>query len=261
MRKIRFKNQQGQIALVVLLVMIVMLTLGISVAQRGLFDVRLSQQEEESSRAFQAAETGVEEALRTLKSGGELLGGDISYTVQVSTAGESGFVPNNVIRVGEALEIDITGASGLNSVDVYFIDLATEDCDTNPAAIEVVVFEDRGNRIDIKRDVFDVINRGNGFKKISKGSHAFEGRSFCGKANVNIRNDAVQVRVRPVYGATTIGIDPRGGGAILPSQFRLIRSEGQSGSGVTRAVEVQRLNPQVPTIFDYSLFTEGSLTK
>src|SRR3990167_5038568 len=74
-------NQSGQVALIVLLVMVVMLTLGISIAQRGVADVRISQQEEDSARAFQAAEAGLEQALSTLSSGAGEVGEDVSYAV------------------------------------------------------------------------------------------------------------------------------------------------------------------------------------
>ena len=261
---IRWQGQRGQIALVVLLVMIVMLTLGISVAQRGLFDVRLSQQEEETSRAFQAAETGVEKALRTLSGESGSLGSDTTYNATVAEGGLSGFVTETSVQVGEALAVDVTGATGLSAVRVYFIDLAKEDCNASPPAVEVAVVRQSGPNTIVERSVFDVDSTrasGNGFDVVTKGSFSFEGTTFCARANVGMPGGALEVRVRPVYARSTLGIDPRPNSATLGTQFRLIRSEGRTGSGVTRAVEVQRTNPQVPTIFDYVLFSGGAIQK
>ncbi len=57
--------EKGQVILVILLVMAVGLTVGLSVASRSITDVQLSTQVEESSRAFSAAEAGIEKALET----------------------------------------------------------------------------------------------------------------------------------------------------------------------------------------------------
>ena len=261
--KYRFKNQKGQIALVVLLTTIVMLTLGISVAQRGLFDVATSQLEEDTSRAFQAAETGVEIGLSTLSGseGPQDLGGGVSYDVTVAQGGSSGLVSAQRVKVGEELVIDLTNAS-LSSVDIFFIDRATEDCDSNPAALEMTVINSGGSA-SVDRSVFDVdaAARGNNFTPLTRGNYLFEGKTFCARAdNVNVVNAAQEIRLRPVYSDTTIGIFPEGGGT-LGDQFSLVRSEGVSGDGVTRAVEVQRGNPALPSIFDYVLFSGGGLVK
>ncbi|MFH0863897.1 MAG: PilX N-terminal domain-containing pilus assembly protein, partial [Candidatus Gottesmanbacteria bacterium] len=57
-------KQNGQILLIVLLVMVVGLTMGLSLATRSATDVKISSQLEHSSRAFAAAEAGIEAALK-----------------------------------------------------------------------------------------------------------------------------------------------------------------------------------------------------
>lgn len=59
------KKQKGQIVLLLILVMTVALAIGISVIQRSLSDISTSSKVEESSRAFSAAEAGIETALNT----------------------------------------------------------------------------------------------------------------------------------------------------------------------------------------------------
>lgn len=60
---VRKRHEQGQILLVVLLAMATIVTLSLSVVSRSVTDVSVTAVEDESLRAFSAAEAGVEEAL------------------------------------------------------------------------------------------------------------------------------------------------------------------------------------------------------
>lgn len=63
MRKTARLSSSGQALLIILLVMAVVLTGALSIVSRSITDITVSQKEEESSRAFSAAEAGVEQAL------------------------------------------------------------------------------------------------------------------------------------------------------------------------------------------------------
>lgn len=56
-------NQKGQVIIILILVMTVALAIGLSVIQRSLSDISTSSKVEQSSRAFSAAEAGIEKAL------------------------------------------------------------------------------------------------------------------------------------------------------------------------------------------------------
>ncbi|GEM_PF-527299 len=71
----KFSKQKGQALLVVVLVMVVSLTVGLSVASRSVTNLRITTEEENSQRAFSAAEAGVEEALKSSETG-FIIGGD-----------------------------------------------------------------------------------------------------------------------------------------------------------------------------------------
>src|SRR3989338_1010156 len=77
------RNERGQVVLILVLVMTVALAIGISVIQRSLSDVSTSSKVEQSSRAFSAAEAGIENKL----SGGT---GSINFTENSSTAEVTG---------------------------------------------------------------------------------------------------------------------------------------------------------------------------
>lgn len=57
-------NNKGQVVLVLILVMTVALAIGLSIVQKSLIDVSTSSKVEQSSRAFSAAEAGIEKALQ-----------------------------------------------------------------------------------------------------------------------------------------------------------------------------------------------------
>ena len=59
--------KSGQILILVLLIVVVSLAVGLSVAPRNLTNLRISTQTEESQRAFSAAEGGVEDVLSRLE--------------------------------------------------------------------------------------------------------------------------------------------------------------------------------------------------
>ena len=57
-------NQKGQVILLLILVMTVALAIGLSIVQKSLVDVSTASKVEQSSRAFSAAEAGIEKALQ-----------------------------------------------------------------------------------------------------------------------------------------------------------------------------------------------------
>src|SRR3989344_7650033 len=57
------KNDSGQVLLIVLLAMAVIATVVLSISSRSISEVTISSREDESVRAFSAAEAGIEQAL------------------------------------------------------------------------------------------------------------------------------------------------------------------------------------------------------
>ncbi len=78
-RENRIRGKSGQILVVVLLVVVVSLAIGLSVASRNLTNLKGSTQAEQSQRAFTAAEGGVESTLSKLN--------DVARAIDNPTAG------------------------------------------------------------------------------------------------------------------------------------------------------------------------------
>lgn len=66
------KDQEGQVVLTLILIMTVALAIGISVVQRSISDVSTASKVEQSSRAFSAAEAGIESSLAFPSQGGTI---------------------------------------------------------------------------------------------------------------------------------------------------------------------------------------------
>lgn len=90
MKKLPNNQSSGQALLIILLVMAVVLTIGLSVVSRSVTDIKISEQTEDSARAFSAAEAGIEQAL--------LIGG--SGDLSLSTTNDTR-VKFNTIEVSE----------------------------------------------------------------------------------------------------------------------------------------------------------------
>ena len=117
--------KSGQAALTVLLVIAVALGFGLSIISQATTDVRIARQEQESARAFNAAEAGIEAALQKLSivagAGSQEIGGlsdDVSGTYEVNPANEiqATYQENDTVQVNLA-----NHDPGLTSVTINWV--------------------------------------------------------------------------------------------------------------------------------------------
>src|SRR3990167_1792944 len=89
------KSQSGQILIIFLLILVIGLAIILSIASRAITDLRVSTTSEESSRAYFAAEAGVEEALKRISTEGVAVTGgsidlgqsEVNYSVDTVSLG------------------------------------------------------------------------------------------------------------------------------------------------------------------------------
>ncbi|OGM28864.1 hypothetical protein A2801_02795 [Candidatus Woesebacteria bacterium RIFCSPHIGHO2_01_FULL_41_10] len=209
-------TQSGQALLIVLLAMATIATVALSIVSRSITDVSVTTDEEDSLRAFSAAEAGIEEALTsdvfvgsdvvdktlTSESGG---GGDIIAQVNVDIAA----FPQNSREY--AYPIDL--ASGdyatvwLVSRDdeQIFACSATNPCYTGnllrlcwgksgtsgstsvtPALETTMIYEDALG-VNVRRQAYDPnSSRGNGYQSATVGSCTVAGVTYAFFANLNL---------------------------------------------------------------------------
>lgn len=275
------KRQRGQVLVLILLIVLIGLTIGLSITSRTLQDLRSTSVTDQSSRAFSAAEAGIEEALKSgLSSGtGAFSDNKSSFSYQAVAVG-GGTVPflfpdkivkDNTQQIwliehdtsGNLVESPIYNGGTIN---VCWGD-STAMNDSTPA-IEIGVVYKSGSSYGIAKGAYDPWSSrrsNNGFGADDTGvNNCQKGLAF--KKAVNFSSLGVPggvileaLRLRLLYNATPISLAVEPVGASLPSQGKVISSRGQSDAGIIRKVEVYKSWPSMPALFDYVLFS-GSTT-
>lgn len=287
-------SQRGEIILIILLVMAVGLTVGLSVAGRSVTDVKLSNQVEESSRAFSAAESGIEEVLRQgiVAATGHYTNqvANAKYDVNVSQLGGSASqfaFPNN-ISMGDSQTIwlvpytatgpDVT-TPGYTAQTIY---VCWKNANPSPkAAIEIAVFYKAAadGTYKISRAAYDpdnnrVTSQNNGFNNgdVSPGTACTDGSAnYDYQVHLTFKDMSapfpdpatdtlVALRLRPVYADAKIAVVPQSG-VNIPAQGKDIVSVGQTNSGVTRKWNVVQTFAAPQDIFDYAVWSNSQITK
>lgn len=117
----QFFGEKGQSLLIVVLVMVVALTIGLSVASRSITNLRIASEEQNSQAAFSAAEAGIEKALRVSQTGNVITDQPIDTNVTIKktvvtpVGGGKEFLLNNGNPVAED-----------DGADVWLIDHNTD---------------------------------------------------------------------------------------------------------------------------------------
>ncbi|MDO8270248.1 MAG: hypothetical protein Q7T54_06295 [Candidatus Levybacteria bacterium] len=281
------KNSEGQVLLVVVLTMIVALTVGLSIAARIVTELKLSKQNEESQRAFQAAESGIQQTLvrqsdiGTLNAPIELDNNAAFSTTYVTDSGQA-IVLNNGLDVDQAVGADVwlsdyspvpslqflNPMGGGNPVDITLYWGATnqDECpasgsDTAPA-IEVIALIGPISSPTIARNIYESA----GCNRISNatagstvgGPFTLKGTIFRNSAQMqfggNPMEDGLIMKVIPIYNSTVIGF--QSASVPFPAQGSVVTSTGTSGDTV-RKVAYYKSFPQLPLeVFPYSLLSQ-----
>lgn len=262
MRKIA-KNQEGQTLIILLLVMVVALAIGLSVATRSITDLRISTQTEQSSRAFSAAEAGIEEALRDLSqiAGEAEVSPGATYKYTVTTQGVNSYETQTAVKKDDTIELKLNGATA-TTFDLYWALKGSDDCDSvsgNPASPVLTIISGASAPYSVARTAYSIKSRGDGFTDVTRADNAFNGKTYCAKVTGIVLPASSQLaRIKMYYNTASAAIGPQSG--TLPPQSYAIRSEGEV-SGVKRTIEVTRSLPALPAIFDYVLFSGTGITK
>jgi hypothetical protein len=253
------RSDGGQVGIIILLLTIVLLTIGLSIAGRSVTDIRLSHQEEETSRAFDAAEAGIEDALRQdlstlVGSTTETFGGiDTTYTV-----GEFQVLETEIDK-GETVEVNLTDfeKDGGTGVTIEW-GRTGEVCTAGDlfASLVIAIFDDAGG-VTRRPYTESGCDRGDSFDPAAGPAVTPD---YLLSITVPIGAADVFMRIRAVYNSTPVIIT--GVGADLPVQYWRIHSEARiPAGGETRAIEVTQTKPAPPSIFDFVLFSGTNLNK
>ena len=270
-------KENGQALMVVVLVMVVALTVGLSLTSRSIVNIRTSTEEADSQKALAAAEAGIEQALQVYITTSLPLTtfseNKTTYSTEIKEVVGDSILVNGGNLVAQDDGIDIwlvphnadgrpnysTSWGGNNDkLDIYWGDPALND-DCGNAAIEVAVISGTQAAPVLKRYAYDPCNSRQGANKFSNvpggGPYSFQGKGFKYNVQINIK-DGLIARVVPIYTSTAIAVK---GSIPLPTQGFKIDSTGTSGAQdreVKRSLTFFRTYDELPTpYFMYGLFS------
>lgn len=255
--------QAGQAVLIIVLILVVGLTVGLAVASRSITNVRISTEEENSQRAFSAAEAGIEKALKTTCPPTCTLDSQFSSDTNASFSttisniqgdtmvinGGSTVVRDDGIDIwlvdhDPTTKVPIYTTPWLGKLTVYWGNIADTECNT--AAIEIVVISNTTALPKSTRYAYDPCLARRSVNNLSNNLVSASGETISGqnfKFKINPPIDTVTpggnsyqgfiARVIPLYKDTIIGVKATAADGTtplnLPSQGFRVNSTGTSG--------------------------------
>ena len=290
------RSASGQILVLVLLVVLVALTIGLSIASRTLSTLRNTAELDQSNRAFSAAEAGIERALALLKANpnldcevtdctGNISGIDAKVTV-ADAGGTTDAFGVSTLDKDDVLQVNLDTYTG-TSLDLYWGnqgDNAGSTCPNASAVVVSVVYRNTSSgAYGLGKNAYDVCLdaplSGNNFDRSSitidppdvldlqdgetRGEYGYKVSLSLTPGGPYVATGSVPVmaRVRLMYvGDKPIAFDPNSN--LLPVQGQQIVSTAVVG-GKQRTVKVLKTTSSLPAIFDYALFNGSTspLTK
>jgi hypothetical protein len=236
--------QRGQILLVVVLLMVVVLTLGLSLATRNITNLRQSADEDHSQRAFSAAEAGIQIALQGNQSLTPVPFGDkTTYQTTIASPVENEFFLNTgrSILPNESADIWLATPPAFNDTKNVSLQILWGDANQsdpcNTAALEIAVITGSKDAPIIKQYAYDpCVSHNNKFTKPDITTGMVKGKPFKYQVIVPV-DSGIMTRIIPLYKSTVIGVNS--GSSTLPSQGQVIESTGSSGETKRKIVVYQ----------------------
>jgi len=253
--KYQATSQRGQVGVIIILIMVVLLTIGISIATRTVTQQKISIEQEESTKVFNAAETAVEKALNdifeaerdnTILDGETVTVEGTQYTVSTSE------ILNMQIQESKSVAIPTTETAGIVTIDWEFEQDAT--CNDDSPALLVTIFSESAGEISARYLAYDPCysERGNDFE--DPDGVAPEGWNY--RQEINLTSNDTELHITPLYGSTRLEIS---GTNIQTGQYSVASRSQDLRSA--KAINVSRSIPSAPSFMNYALFSGGSIAK
>ncbi len=274
--------QKGQALLVVLLILGVSLTVGLAIVSRSVTEVSVSTSQEESARALEAAEAGVEKSLAGVgvfgASGGKAtLANNAQITVTNNNlGGTTAYVVPEKLDSGDVTTVSLMEpGSPPTSITPNQLRVCWGDNGSPAAVAEVMIYTQTSTgSINIRRWML-----GPGFytgfaaSELSKtcpgsaGGYIYSYRktwhpSPASDTVFNWGNEnlvMMRIRILGTSRGQPVAVSVAGmGGTTIPVQAKDIISSGTAGTS-TQKIHVVASNPDAPFMFDSALFSGTDL--
>lgn len=257
------RSSSGQALLIVLLTLSVALTAGLSLVARTTTDVSISEDETESNRAFEAAEAGVEEALKNIEAGNVTSFSETIDNVGANVEVEFAQISQSNQAIVRSLQPGEAATFWLNSFtldgeafpdsNVSWSGSNLKICwnEESLGKVEVIVYSQSGSQYSYTR-YFE----GDDGTNCSLSGFSF-GLTITGLSQ---EDKFVNVRFYDTDSSRVVKFTAEDPSGNLPSQGTIITSSAKV-SDTSRRIEVIKGWPELPDFFDFALFAGGSLTK
>lgn len=287
----RIIYQKGQAVLLVLLGMAAVLTVALSVASKSVSDISTVSRSENSSRAFSAAEEGVETLLFNSSLDSYTVGGEIDASAEKYGESESEVILKP-IKAGESNTLWFVSHDNDNNLtctspaicfsgsEVSFF--WGKDGEVVVPAIEISFYYDTSggdalgsspdfSGVEVARAAYDPVGSrrsNNNFSSAQSLGYIVAGESFKYQASVDLGSiingypsnvRLLFARVRAVYNnneSTKIGAKTSGGDVFV-AQGRKVESTGTI-SDATRKIEVVQYYQEPLNIFETAIMSFGA---
>lgn len=261
---------EGYIVIVVLLMAAVLLMLGLAFAARTTEQVFLSTQEEDTTRVFNVAESGIDRALYNLDTNTSLTpAGQVSFTQNINESDvtvTSVDDPNAsiIVEQGQTLTLKPSAAGTVGSLK-WTTTNATSGC----PALLITLYRGtsayhasfnsayNGSNCAGRTLAHTPIPAITGYS-VSSNTHTLSLSATNAPSTyfgVSALGPNDMIRVTPLYGPVTFE-------QVQAKRITSTATDARdSGATETRKIEVTRTEPGPPSVFDYAVFSGGDLVK
>jgi hypothetical protein len=270
------KDQKGQALLIVVLVMVVALTVGLSVASRSITNLKTTQDQANSQKALAAAEAGVERVLdnQNLPEIAQTKLGansEINYKTEITHASGTGkFLLNGGIQIDKNVHVNIwpaktsetdlygSGGGGYNgTITLYWGENGGDGC--SDAALEVTVISGTPiSNLTITRYAYDPCSTRRGNNNFIDA--AVRQDNSVGAVMLRYKVVLPSIANARLFNISPLYVDNTYIGASanvnIPEQGTNITSTGTSESQVKRRINAFKGLPQIPAeLFPFTIFS------
>ncbi len=279
-------SESGQVLLITLLVLTIATVIGLSLVSRTATDTSLTRQVEESARAFNAAEAGIESALKTGSSGTQTIAPGLTFSTAVaSVGGTQAYEYPRAVPKGTTATIWLVNHAldGTTLETPTYTQPSINLCwgaasgSVAPAVVVSILYKESsdGSYRILKRasDVNATRGTTNQFGNngvagacpslASAPTQYYLTITFnAGAATVDPSVDTLLAfRVRPVYADAKLAVSSPASSQLIPFQGKRIESLGTTQSGLNRKVVVYQDYRAAGSIFDYVLYSQGAASQ
>ncbi len=245
------ENKSGQIAMIALLVMVVVLTVGLAVISQTVTDISISEDEKEAIRAFSAAEAGIEEILKetNIQSNAYTID-DTDVNVEVAEISDDF---TQTLDKGETMTVFWNAVAGPEDLTVNWVDGTKDNEQDDLATLAISIFHSNG---DVTRTGWSPNNARagqEGFTEVSAGG----ADEFLRGNTIGLTTNDEFIRIKALVDETTVRVS----NANLPKQAFNLTSTAVTPQEKASRVVVKKTLPVMLPLFDYVLFSKGNITK